>query len=289
MKKIIMWYSGWNKKKFIGGLALTVLLAVIAASAYRMYEEQEKKKLIAEKGSVKIVCLGDSIWDICRDDTGIAALTAQNLQAEVINLAIMGTSAAYRSSDRAEDADLWNSKSLLGVVETVTGGENKGLPLEEIQRLNAENPEIASADYFLIAYGLNDYFSAVPRESTDPYDVYTYGGALRTAVEKLQAAFPGARIMILSQTYCQGYSYGKVDSESDWKDYGGGTAPDYVETARKVAEEYGLVFVDNYKEMGINIHNGTKYLSDATHLSERGRRKYAKILAEHILQDYRNG
>ena len=146
--------------------------------------------------------------------------------------------------------------------------------------------ELEQADYFVVAYGLNDYFTEIPRHSEDPYDTYTYAGALRTAVTKLREINPTAKILLLSQTYCQGYAYGKVDSESDYKDYGGGTGPDYVATMELVAEEMDCIFVNNYKDMGINIHNGPKYLSDATHLTAYGRRKYAHNLVKYLLEDY---
>lgn len=92
--------------------------------------------------------------------------------------------------------------------------------------------------------------------------------------------------MILSSTYCQVYSYGKVKYESHTMDYGGGNGPDYVATAQKVAAEYGLPFVNNYDKMHINIRNGLKYLSDAVHFTPKGREKYASILCDAILEEY---
>lgn len=277
-----------NKRKtgiILWGLCI---LAAIAASflVFHLWKNEQEQRIIADRGETTIVCFADSIWDICRDETGIAAQLENRLSAKVINLGIMGTTASLRS-EAHDEADKWNVKSLIGLVDAVTGGEKNPLLEEDAVRTGLYDVDYSQVDYFLIAYGLNDYFLAQTRENQDMYDAYTYAGALRTAVEKLQEAYPQAKVVILSQTYCQGYSYGKVDSESDWRDWGGGTGPDYVETARKVAEEYGLIFVDNYEKMGINIYNGTKYLSDATHLSEKGRKKYAKILAEALLQDYR--
>lgn len=276
--------KGWKR-----GLAVCLIVLVllgIAVTAVWRYQAYTKSRLIAGRGFVQIVCFGDSIWDICRDETGIAALVEEKLegQAKVYNLCIMGTTASERTADM-EDAEQWNTKSMLSVIMAAMGDES-ALPAQERERLQLGQTALKETDYFLLAFGLNDYYCAVPREGEDPYDVYTYEGALRTAVEMLQEHFPQAKVLILSQTYCQGYSYGKVDTESDWKDWGGGTGPDYAASARKVAEEYGLIFVDNYNEMGINIHNGTKYLSDATHLTERGRRKYADILVKALLKDF---
>lgn len=288
MKKMATWFTHTGKKRVETAICLLTAAVVVLGLGYmvfRLYAEHQEQKLIKERGDVKIVCLGDSIWDICRDETGIAALVEDRIQAEVYNMAIMGTSAAMRDIS-GEDAAYWNGKSLVSVVEAITGGENNETLTEDAERIGLYDVDYSQVDYFLIAYGLNDYFNGIERENENEYDPFTYAGALRTSVEKLQETYPNAKIVILSQTYCQGYSYGKVDTESDWKDWGGGTGPDYVATAQKVAEEYGLLFVDNYAGMGINIHNGTKYLSDATHLTEKGRRKYADILVKTLIRDY---
>lgn len=265
-------------------MTAVLLLALAVTGIVCLWKAHQKETLIAERGQVQIVVLGDSIWDICRDETGIAAVLEQELvSARVFNCAAMGTSAAYRSQQEGETEEQtqeWNRKSLMGLLECED--------MEQVLagRAGEDRLSLEQADYIVLAYGLNDYFCAVPRQTSDPYDTFSYSGALRTAVQRLQRDYPQARICILSQTYCQGYSYGKVDSESDYKDYGGGTGPDYVTAAESVAQELGCIFVNNYKDMGINIHNGPKYLSDATHLTAYGRAKYARILADCLLEDY---
>lgn len=259
--------------------AAALVFAVAQASA-----RKQREKLISDRGPVTVVVFADSIWDMVRDETGIAAVLERELeQARIYNCAIMGSSAAFRQqgeNETAEETEGWNKKSLAGIL---TRTEGLTTVTEET---GVQDVPLAQADYFVIAYGLNDYFCAVPRESGDAHDLYSYAGVLRTAVERLREINPQAKILLLSQTYCQGYSYGKVDSESDYKDYGAGTGPDYVSAMEKVAEETGCIFVNNYRDMGINIHNGPKYLSDATHLTAYGRRKYAVNLAKYLLEDY---
>lgn len=278
-----------NDKARLKKAGLLLFFLIIAAAmvilGINIWKDREKKELISERGPVTIVCLGDSIWDICRDETGIAAILEKELDARVYNCAIMGTTAAL--VNREEEEAEWNAKSLYSIGRDVAGIEKAPLPEEDLERTQLRKIDFSGVDYFLIAYGLNDYFSAVPRNTEDKYDPYSYGGVLRSTIELLKDTYPQSRILILSQTYCQGYSYGKVDTESDWKDYGGGTGPDYVAAAKAAAEEYGVIFVDNYKDMGINIRNGAAYLSDATHLTEKGRLKYAKNLAGYLLRDYK--
>lgn len=280
-----------KRKKQLKQLILAVLVICIAAVFFQVVktfcrekENQRRETAIAERGPVSIVVLGDSIWDLVRDDTGIAARLADELSATVYNLAVSGTSAAFRSG--GEEPDKWNGETLCRLVQEITGTGEAVIPAEEEAHELIRQIDYNKVDYFIIAYGLNDYFEAIPIEGADPFDTNTYGGALRSAVVLLQEAYPDAEIVLVSQTYCQGYSYGKIDSDSNTKDYGGGFAPAYVETAERVAEEYNLIFVNNYKKMGIHRYNGPKYLADATHLTEYGRDKYAGIIANYLIEDY---
>ena len=287
-----MGQDGKAKKKHKGKAVLAIAAALAACLAVAVLawvvDAAKERSLLERRGQVSIVVFGDSIWDICRDGTGIAAVLEQRLPgAKVTNCAMMGTSAAYRTVPDEADEETrqetmqWNQKSLMGLLE-------EGRMQEVVSECTpVEDVPLEEADYVVLAYGLNDYFCAIPRQSEDDRDAYTYAGALRLAVEWLQNKVPQAKIFLLSQTYCQGYSYGKVDSESDYKDYGAGTGPDYVESARKVAQEMGCVFVNNYEDLGINLRTGPKYLSDATHLTEYGRRKYAENLAEYFLREYK--
>ncbi len=243
-----------------------------------------REKAITDRGEVSIVVLGDSIWDLVRDDSSIAAILSDRLNAKVYNLAISGTGAAFRKD--GEDLEKWNGETLCKLVLDITGSEEAVIPEEEEAHDLIHTIDYSEVDYFIIAYGLNDYFEAVPTEGENTFDSYTYGGALRSAVVLLQETYPQAKIILISQTYCQGYSYGKIDSDSNTKDYGGGFAPAYVETVKRVAEEYGLIFINQYVKMGIHRYNGPKYLSDATHLNEEGREKYADIVADYLIDDY---
>lgn len=269
--------------RILAGILGLLCIAAITAGIIGYVGYIKKERLIKERGMVNIVTFGDSIWAISKDETGIAAILEKELQqARVTDCSVMGSRASYKvlAEDAPREELDWNRISLMGILTEPDGMEY----LKE--RAGLTEIPLEDADYIVIAYGLNDYFAAIPRESEETYDPYTYAGALRTAVSWFAEHYPRAKIVLLSQTYCQGYSYGKVDSESDYKDYGGGTGPDYVAVVEKVAGEMGCIFVNNYKDMGINIHNGPKYLSDATHLTAYGREKYAKNIAKYLLKDY---
>lgn len=254
-------------------LAGTVLCVCAVLFAQRFTAEQKKRQAVKVRGEVEILVLGDSIWDLERGESGIAALLEKELpNVTVYNCAVKGSRAA------ADECGLF------AMAEYIAGKREIAFPADAKAPEVLENVDFSEVDYIFIAYGLNDYFAAVRRKNPDDcYDVTTYEGALCASIEMLRESCPEAEFVILSPTYCQGYSYGQVIHESTTYDYGGGCGDDYAASAKRIAEAYGYLFVDNYGELGISIHNGAAYLEDATHLTEKGRSAYAENLARHLI------
>ena len=257
-------------------LAGTVFCVLAVLGLHRIAEEQKKKQIAARRGDVEVLVLGDSIWDLERGETGIAALLEEELEnVTVYNCAVKGSRAAK------DEYGLW------AMAEHIAGRRQIDFQ-EDMQAAEIlQKIDLLNIDYIFIAYGLNDYFGAVKRRNPDDcYDITTYEGALCSSIELLRESCPGAEFVILSPTYCQGYSYGQVIHESTTCDYGGGTGPDYVASAKRIAEAYGYPYIDLYEELGISIHNGAEYLEDATHLTEKGRKAYARKLAAHMIRQW---
>jgi len=286
IKKFLSKYGKHIKRIFIVLLIVTAIVTGIWLFKSAL-ERVHNNKVLKERGEVSVVVFGDSIWDIVRDDTGIAARLQRQLGNKVIlsNCAIMGTSAAMRTSE-AKNYKLWNEQSLYSMVQIAAGLKESAIPEDKAAAELMNTVDFQKADYFVIAYGLNDYFSAIPRASDDPEDVYTYAGALRSSVKLIKKCFPNAKIIIMSQTYCQQYSYGRIISDSNDKDFGGGTGLEYIQVAKAVADEMGTLFINNSEDLGINIYNGKMYLSDATHLTAAGRLKYANNLADYLIKAF---
>lgn len=240
------------------------------------FMEQKKRQAIEQRGDVEILVLGDSIWDLERGETGIAAFLEKELDnVTVYNCTIKGSRAS-------EDA-----YGLYAMAEYIAGKRQIAFPADAAAAEVLQQVDFSNLDYIVLAYGLNDYFGAVRRKNPeDCYDVSTYEGALCTSIELLRESCPAAEFIILSPTYCQGYSYGQVVHESTSYDFGAGTGPDYVASAKRIAEAYGYLFVDCYEGLDISIHNGAAYLEDATHLSEIGRKAYAQNLAAHFIRKW---
>lgn len=265
------------QKRFYMVLALLAgcVLCIFGVLGIRnLLMEQKKRQAAEQRGEVEILVLGDSIWDLERGETGIAALLEEELgNATVYNCAIKGSRAA------ADECGLY------AMAEQIAGKRQITFPADATAGEILQQVDFLNVDYIFIAYGLNDYFGAVKRKNPDDcYDVSTYEGALCSAIELLRESCPSAEFVILSPTYCQGYSYGQVIHESTSYDYGAGTGLDYAASAERIAEAYGYLFIDHYEDLDISIHNGAEYLADATHLTEKGRRAYAKNLAAHLVR-----
>lgn len=230
---------------------------------------------------LNIVVFGDSIWDMDRSDTGIAAQLANYMNANVYNCAIGGTRATLKPGESDMNYDTWDSTSLTGMCYVMNGLVStnfmEGYPAGGVIR----NVNPAEVDYYIIAYGLNDYFSGAPIavEGGDTFDAHGYTGALYNAMELLKAASPNAQFLLISPTYCQFYENGYMVTDSNMKNYGEGTLTDYANACRNVAEMSNTLYIDAYSTMGINIYTAEEYLEDGVHLTEAGRTLYARAVS----------
>ncbi len=263
-----------KKKTVIIGAAVCGGLLVFVPAVMNV-ETYQKSDLMA---GTKVVCLGDSIWGLVEDETGIAALLENMTGTTVDNYAIPGSTAADFDITSEKNISEWN---LCRIVEEIQADDK-----EKAQEILDIEASLKEADYLILAYGLNDYFQGIEAEAEDKTDLYTYEGALLNAVEYVQKQYPQVKIVLIGQTYCQFYAYGVVEDDSDTEDFGGGVGMDYAQVAAKIADEYELVYINMYQEIPMNEWNGIKYLEDATHLNETGRKKYAKVVSEYLLNDY---
>ncbi len=256
-------------------------------------EEPKQEQVISEedqtepKGSnLQIVFLGDSIFDTYRDGTGIPYLTAVQCDADVYNLAIGGTSASIDKDDQYE-AENWTSQSLVGVVKAICGQIPSdvfaGTRTKEI--LDSEKVDFKDTDYFVIEYGLNDFFKAAPLSNeSNEYDYRTYVGALRYAVSNLGSYADDATIILCGPNYAQFFNGDSFIGDGNTLNTGYGTLFDYKGSCQYVAKEQNAYFFDAYLDLGIDGYTAEEYLEDGVHLSEAGRHLYADALAEKILK-----
>lgn len=255
--------------------------------------EPEQEQVITEEdqirpkgGSLQIVFMGDSIFDNSRDGTGVPYLTAVQCDADVYNLAIGGTCASIEIDEQYEN-EKWTSSSLVGIVKAMRGEIStdvfKGTRTKEI--LDSDEIDFRDTDYFVIEYGINDFFRATPFDNeTSLYDIRTYVGALRYAIVNLQEYANDATIILCGPHYAQFFSGNMFVGDGNTLNTGYGTLFDYKGKCQYVANEQQVHFFDAYMDLGIDNYTAEEYLEDGVHLTAAGRQLYADALAEKILE-----
>lgn len=245
----------------------------------------EEDQIEPQGKELQLVFLGDSIFDNNRDGTGIPYLTAIQCDADVFNLAIGGTSATLEAGESFE-LEKWTSRSFCGVANAML----RNIPTDIFEGTRAkeilDNPDIdfSQTDYFIVEYGVNDFFRAVRLNDSDNFfNLYTYAGALRYGVAKLEELAPDATIILCSPCYARFFQNGFMVGDGNVTDTGNGTLFDYKGICNYVAKEAQVEFFNAYQDLGIDGYTAEEYLEDGVHLTEAGRRLYADALAKKIL------
>lgn len=254
--------------------------------------EPEQEQMITEEDQVEpqgyelqLVFLGDSIFDNNRDGTGVPYLTSVACEADVYNLAIGGTSATIEATEESEN-EMWTSRSLVGIVKAIKGDISSDVFGATRTKEILDNPDVdfSKTDYFIIEYGVNDFFRGVRQsDSENDYNLKTYAGALRYAVSNLREVAPDATIILCSPTYAQFYDGEWMVGDGNSLNSGNGTLFDYKGTCNYVANERSTEFFNAYEDLGIDSYTAEEYLEDGVHLTQEGRRLYAEALSEKIL------
>lgn len=120
---------------------------------------------------------------------------------------------------------------------------------------------------FVINYGINDYYvgNSIDNEEK-PYDITTFGGALRQGIATLQEKYPDAVYMIMGPGKVTLFENG-TEVLSDM----GGRLSDYYDKARDISEELGVCYIDIYEEFPNEKDELSDVLADGTHYNEYGR------------------
>lgn len=206
----------------------------------------------------KIVFFGDSIIGNYTDTSSIPGVVSGLTGAATYNCAQSGYSATINPNC---------PMPLPEIVDCFIAKDTASLPQDTQLYLGVTEyiEEHSKADKlcFVLNYGLNDYFNGVPISLSDSYDISSYSGALRTAVESLQKAYPEAQIIVTTPNFTSFYENGSEPLSEV-----GGVLADYADAVIAIGSEYGIAVVDNYTELGINPDNDQDYLADGCHPNE---------------------
>lgn len=218
-----------------------------------------------------VVFFGDSI--IAFSETSSIPGALQGLTgAHTYNCGLGGSSAALGDDP---------AYSVLGAVDAFLN-QDTGLYDEDSQIAAGLNDYFAHAKKkrqkcFVLNYGMNDFFTGYPvrSQNADPEDAGSYLGALTTAVDRLQAAYPDAVIVLMAPNYTSYFGNG-LEPQSEI----GGMMPDYVAAVLSLCEEKGLLCYNSYNELPIDGSNHTEYLLDGCHPNESTRYLMAQGVAD---------
>lgn len=142
--------------------------------------------------------------------------------------------------------------------------------------------DFSTVEVLVIEHGTNDYGRGVPVDNEkNPFDVNTFGGALRTSLKLLQEKYPELRIILMSPIHCAlGEDWEKKGYNTKYEK--GGYLEEYVEKERQIAEEFGVEWIDAYHNSGITEASEKIYLQDGLHLSSEGHKKLGEFLADYL-------
>ena len=247
-------------------------------------EVKEDEKMMDEEDHLQLVFLGDSIFDMARDGTGVPYLTAEALDASCYNLAIGGTCAALHKDESAA-YEKWDSSSVLGVAKAVAGLVSPDAFSKYHARDVFDSCDFSKTDYFIVECGTNDFLSQYPIDLNQggTYQWYTYYGAVQSIVGDLLTAYPDAKVIFCTPHYEQFYFKDKgIAGDVNILDLGRGPLINYIAAGHNAAQMAGAYAINCYDELPINGYTADEYLLDGIHLTEEGRRVYAEMLVKTI-------
>lgn len=240
-----------------------------------LYLKYQKHEGYPDATNKEIIFFGDSIIGNYTDSLSVPEVVSALSGAKVYNLGFGGKSAALN-----EDTEV----AFPQVVEAFLSGNTQSLPGESqvYAGINAyiQNKDGDAPKTFVVNYGLNDYFSGVPLETQDAYDMNSYAGALRAGVKLLQNAYPKAQILLMTPHFSINYNFGK-----DIRGEFGGNLEAYANVVVEVAKEMNVEVLNNFQEFPISNENWKEYQPDGTHLNEKGRFLLGERIAGRIKEN----
>lgn len=274
----------WSRR----GIAYSVIAVVVFLLLFVVTFFNREEKTHQE---YEIVVLGDSIFGDWRGESSISDLLGERLGVNVFNGAMGGTCMSrWDATDR-----MGYTKDMLSVVSLAEAiGADDFRPQQTVRiKENAteyfgetidamELIDFDKVDTILICAGVNDYHTGIPIDSEqNPYDRYTFVGALRSSIRDIRKAYPNTRIVLVTATYAWYRINGLTCEEYNC---GGGFLEEYVNAEIALAEELDVDIIDLYHDF--YEHNEWQdwetYTTDGVHPNELGRSMIAEKVAVYL-------
>lgn len=242
-----------------------------------------------EDKKLTISFFGDSILDSFRDETGICAIVAKEMDADVYNCSVGGMCATVYYQDNPNRGEI-DQMCGVGVTGSIAGYEdiNKVLHGDFTARnvINEHMDEIRKSDIYIVEYGMNDFLiGRFLKFEDEPYSVFTFAGAMRTIVSYLREANPKAKIVLCEPNFVEFYrqSDGQYLGNTYNFNNGAGTQREYCDMVMNLSKPgYSDTYLFPQSLQGIDEYNVNDMLLDGVHLNEAGRALYAKNLITYL-------
>ena len=240
-----------------------------------------------------IVNFGDSIFGNFRAPEDISSFIEERTGAKAYNVGFGGCRMAKHVLPQFGRFSMYKladaiTKRDFSAQDEAFDLEPIGEPLPDYFKASLEllkSIDFEKVDIITIAYGTNDYTGQQVLDSSDKYDTDAYGGALRYSIEKIKRRYPHIKIAICSQLYrCWRDNDGNLTDDSDSRVINGKKLADFVEKTEEISKEYGLLFINNYLESGINKESISKCFSktDGAHPLPYGRMLIAENISKRL-------
>lgn len=279
-----------KKLKIIYGILALLCFAILIAATWGWNKTKQQGELQFDT-EYNMVVLGDSILGQIQDETAIPYQVGEALGMKVFNGALGGTCMG-RLEETNYRGNIKDALSLASISKSIAA---KDFTTQKLVKLNengtAHFPDViaelsqidfSKVELLLIGYGANDYHAGeVISNEEDPYDEYTYTGALRSAILTLKNAYPDMRIVLVTSPYTW-----YPDMEQTCEEYvrGGNILKDYVNAEIILAQELGIEIIDIYH--GLYPHETWEdwktYSADGLHPNEEGRNLISQAIIEHF-------
>lgn len=279
-----------SRKQLIYGVlaaGIFILLLVLWGSVWRKGPEQNGS---GQEGNADIVVLGDSIYGLYRDETGVCAKLEQYLGKEIFNGALGGTCMGRLEENRGSSS-VKDVFSMVGLSKAIISGDFRLQENTEIRENGTEYfPETIAAlkeiDFskvkiLFISHCVNDYHSGEVIYGEEAEDEHTYAGALRSTLAMLKKAYPKLRIILLTPPFTW---YTELGLTCEEYVRGGKVLADYVDAQYVIAEEMDVELIDLYHDLFPHEvwEDWQRYSVDGLHPNEAGRELIARTIAEYL-------